>query len=226
MTKGTSTYKGLAVPLFGDSEIKQETAGTDALTITSVASPGACNVFNVAVTDASAALATGYLQGIYTSMAVTGVYSNGCQINAFASDITLSGTPGVEVSGMYLYFSETGTTVVTDLQLNGVAVYFADMGGAMANRAAFHAYSEATHLGADIDAAFYAYCSGASGTWTALLGSGGSTAPEFFFENSTALGGSARMLVAYAPDAAATHALRIRVDGTIYNIPLVPDSCS
>jgi hypothetical protein len=34
MTEGTDTYKGLAVPLFGDSEIKARTIGTDVLTLT------------------------------------------------------------------------------------------------------------------------------------------------------------------------------------------------
>lgn len=34
MTAGTSTHKGLAVPLNGEAEIKQVTAGTDVLTIT------------------------------------------------------------------------------------------------------------------------------------------------------------------------------------------------
>ena len=34
MTKGAGTYKGLAVPLFGEFEIKQRTAATDMMTIT------------------------------------------------------------------------------------------------------------------------------------------------------------------------------------------------
>jgi len=34
MTVGTSTYKGLAVPLFGESELKQDTAATDFVTLT------------------------------------------------------------------------------------------------------------------------------------------------------------------------------------------------
>jgi len=36
MAEGTSTYKGLAVPLNGESEIKQITAATDILTLTAV----------------------------------------------------------------------------------------------------------------------------------------------------------------------------------------------
>lgn len=34
MTEGTDAYKGLAVPLFGDCEIKARTTGTDILTLT------------------------------------------------------------------------------------------------------------------------------------------------------------------------------------------------
>ena len=36
MASGTSTYKGMAVPLNGQSEIKQVTAATDVLTITKI----------------------------------------------------------------------------------------------------------------------------------------------------------------------------------------------
>jgi len=36
MAEGSSTYKGLAVPLFGESEIKQVTAANDILSVTGV----------------------------------------------------------------------------------------------------------------------------------------------------------------------------------------------
>ena len=38
MAEGTDSYKGLAVPLFGDFEIKQRTAGTDMMTLTGITS--------------------------------------------------------------------------------------------------------------------------------------------------------------------------------------------
>ena len=38
MTEGVSTFEGLAVPLLGESEIKQQTAATDILSITGAAS--------------------------------------------------------------------------------------------------------------------------------------------------------------------------------------------
>lgn len=36
MPEGTKTYKGLAVPLYGESEIKQVTAATDIVTLTAI----------------------------------------------------------------------------------------------------------------------------------------------------------------------------------------------
>ena len=38
MTEGTTTYNGLGVPLYGESEIKQQTAATDLVTLTGAAS--------------------------------------------------------------------------------------------------------------------------------------------------------------------------------------------
>lgn len=38
MAEGTKTYEGLAVPLFGESEIQQQTAATDLLTLTGASS--------------------------------------------------------------------------------------------------------------------------------------------------------------------------------------------
>lgn len=48
MAEGSDTYKGLAVPLFGDFEIKQRTAATDIMTIT--AASGASGDFIVCQT--------------------------------------------------------------------------------------------------------------------------------------------------------------------------------
>lgn len=48
MAEGTKTYKGLAVPLYGESEIKQVTAATDIVTLT--AASGATGDFLVAQT--------------------------------------------------------------------------------------------------------------------------------------------------------------------------------
>lgn len=48
MPEGSTHYKGLAVPLYGESEIKQSTAATDILTLT--AATGASGDFLVAQT--------------------------------------------------------------------------------------------------------------------------------------------------------------------------------
>jgi len=48
MAEGTKTYKGLAVPLYGESEIKQSTAATDIMTLTAIT--GATGDFLVAQT--------------------------------------------------------------------------------------------------------------------------------------------------------------------------------
>jgi len=40
MAEGTDSFKGLAVPLFGDFEIKQRTAATDIMTITGASGQG------------------------------------------------------------------------------------------------------------------------------------------------------------------------------------------
>lgn len=48
MAEGNKTYKGLAVPLYGESEIKQVTAATDIITLT--AASGATGDFLVAQT--------------------------------------------------------------------------------------------------------------------------------------------------------------------------------
>ncbi len=67
MAEGNSTYMGLAVPLIGESEIKQQTAATDILTLTAITgasgnflvcqSAGGGEVFKVS--DAGAVTAVG-----------------------------------------------------------------------------------------------------------------------------------------------------------------------
>ena len=226
MATGTQTYKGLAVPLFGESTIKQVTLGTDVLNVESLAAATGSNLFRASLSS-SATLSSGYLQGFYAAVATTGVLSSSCQVNAFAADITLSGTPGVEVSGAYIYIAETGTTVVTALNLNGYVAYLEDMGGAPAYRYGFKAYSASANVASgtnSADATFQSMCAGSTGTWTALLGVTGTTPPEYFLtiDNTT----TTRMFSAYSPSDAATYCLRITHAGAVYNIPCVADSCT
>ena len=224
MTTGTQTYKGLAVPLFGESTIKQVTLGTDVLNVESLAAATGSNLFRASLSS-SATLSSGYLQGFYAAVATTGVLSSSCQVNAFAADITLSGTPGVEVSGMYLYFAETGTTVMDNCNLNGVVVYFDEMGDTMSYRAGFKVYSDDDSIATNLDVGFETV-SANSGLFGAMLGHKGALYPEYILWCQNAPTLTANMCVAYSPTDAATHALRVSLAGTIYNIPMVPDSCS
>ncbi len=225
------TMEGLGVPLFGGYTSYQSDGTTAFLTVGSAGThdftftdEGADNFMSVTVAD-STAISSGYLQAFYANVSTTGVWTGG-QINGFALDLTLSGTPGVEVAGIYLYIAETGTTVTTNLQLNGIVINLENMGGACANRSGIKVFSNDANVAADIDAAYSVYCSGSTGTFTALLSCGGTMPPEYFFEYTTAYGVSTRMLSDYSASSSATKALRILIDGTVYNIPAVPDSCS
>jgi hypothetical protein len=64
MPEGTDTYKGLAVPLFGQSEIKQNTAATDILTLTAIT--GATGDFLVAQTAGGGEVAVIDAAGVLT----------------------------------------------------------------------------------------------------------------------------------------------------------------
>ena len=65
MAEGTSNYKGLAVPLIGESEIKQVTAATDILTLTAVT--GASGDFLVCQTAGGGELAVIDASGYVTA---------------------------------------------------------------------------------------------------------------------------------------------------------------
>ncbi len=64
MAEGTKAYKGLAVPIFGESEIKQTTAATDILTLTAIT--GASGDFFVAQTAGGGELAVLDSEGVLT----------------------------------------------------------------------------------------------------------------------------------------------------------------
>jgi hypothetical protein len=225
------TFEGLGRPICGGYEAYEDDGTSVYLTVDpdgmhnfSWTDEGVDNFISVTIAD-STAVASGYLQAYYANVSTTGVWTGG-QINGFALDLTLSGTPGVEIAGIYLYIAETGTTVLTDAQVNGLVVNLENLGASCANRSGVKVYSNDANLASDIDAAYSAYCSGATGTFRALLSCGGTTPPEYFMEYTTALASSTRILADYSPSDAATKALRILVDGTVYNVPAVADSCT
>jgi hypothetical protein len=224
MTTGTATYKGLAIPLYGDFETKQGTAGTDHATFSSVANATASNIVRANWTSTSA-LTTGYSQGSYVNMTLAGGITGGSvvQASAFATDISLSGAISGWVTGMYVYVGEGTTAVPADPGLmDGVCVFFDTLGsGNFAYRAGFHAYSqEASAQVASLDAAFMCECAGAAGTWGAFLGGLGISAPEYFLEWQSAPGDTRMFVAGYSPTGVSGIGLRCYVNGTAYVIML------
>lgn len=225
------TMEGLGVPLFGGYTSYQSDGTTSFLTVNadgshdfSFTDEGVDNFISVTVAE-SAAISSGYLQAFYANISTTGVWTGG-QINGFALDMTLSGTPGVEVAGAYFYFSETGTTVTTNLNLNGVVVYFEEMSGDCSMRAGFKAYSDDDGVAGNLDAGFVTVSANA-GLWGAMLGHSQPTYPNYFLWCQHVMSGSTPgMFVDHTPGDTAGKALRINMGGTIYNIPCVADSCS
>lgn len=221
------TFEGLGVPLNGaftryaanGTTQAWNVAAGGAIDFGTFTNLGADNYVSCTISDATT-VASGYVQAFYANVTVTGSHSD--QVNAFAVDMTLGGTCAAEMSGMYIYIVDTGTPTVSSLNLSGVIVNLEDVGAAD-YRTGYKAYSNSANVAASIDSAFYAYCSGATGTFTSLLAVGGVTPPEYFLHQQSAAG---RFVVAYSPSTAATAALRCNINGTIYNIPMVADSCS
>lgn len=225
------TMEGLGVPLFGGYTSYQINGTTSYLVVNADgthdftwADEGADNYISLTVADSST-IASGYIQPFYTALSTTGVLSGSAQVNAFATDITLSGTPGVEVSGMYIYICETGTTVMDNCNLNGIVVYFEEMGDDFQYRAGFKVYSDDDSAAQSLDCGFETVSANA-GVFGAMLGHKGATYPYWFLHCQNVMSGSTPgMFVDYSPSDTATKALRVNIAGSIYNIPVVVDSC-
>lgn len=102
MAEGSDTYKGLAVPLFGDFEIKQRTAATDVMTIT-LASGGTGDYIvcqNNSGTEEFVVAAGGGLT----------ITSGGLTITA--GDLTVTAGDVAITKGYFLRFSAFYTTAV------------------------------------------------------------------------------------------------------------------
>lgn len=226
MTTGTQTYNGLGVPLFGESTITQQTAGTDVLTVRSVADSTASNMFAARIT-ASSAVTAGYTQGFFVNMNLAGGMTGGStiQANSFATDITISGTTTAWVTGSYVYVCEGATSAVTEgLILSGHCSWFAALGDACKIRAGFHAGSEETvavsAVAGTCDGAFVAECASA-GSWKSLLVTYGGP-PEEFLHITEAT--EEQMYTTRAVGSAAAY-LKVNVEGTILWLTLFA-SCS
>jgi len=233
------TMEGLGVPLFGGYTSYQSDGTSSYLVVNSdgthdftFTDEGADNFIGVTITDATT-ISSGYLQAFYTSITQSGGSAD--QINAFAADITLGGTCSSEISGVYIYFAETGTAVFGGI-FSGYTVFFTSFASATppAYRAGFHCYSqEPTATNASgLDAGLLVESAGASGTWGALLGYMGVTPPEYFLYSSSNIpwGATTRMCRILGSDAAGTAQvaaqLRVKIYETEYFIALYPTTCS
>ena len=227
MATGSGSYNGLAVPLSGESEIVQVNAGTDVLTITSVADATAANHIRVNVTSTSA-ITAGYTQGVYVNMNIDGGITGGntIQANAFAADITYDSTNSGFIGGAYMYFAEgsTGATM-TGSTLAGYTAWFAASGSATDYRAGFWAGSEETssYPGASADSAFLAECASSS-AWGSLLCAHGGP-PTYFLHQTTALVAGTMFDSDVTFSATPTGGLKCNMHGTAYYIALY-QSCA
>jgi len=234
------TMEGLSVPLYGGFTSYQAsgtTASSAYLTVNddgthdfSWADEGADNFISVTLTDATT-ISSGYIQAYYASITSTGSKTQaqtGAQQNAFAADIFLGGTQAAWTNGMFVYIAETGTATITSSTIAGYAVYLAAFGASPASRHGFHVFSEETSTYTDAtvhDTAFHAEGAG-SGTYGALLGTDGAVPPHYFLDIMDTTDTTTRMIVDYSSSDSATKALRVLVGSTVYNIPMVADSCS
>lgn len=117
MAEGSDTYKGLAVPLFGDFEIKGRTAATDIMTIT--AASGATGDFIVCQTVGGGELFVVDNTGALTAAAGLTVTSGGLTVTAGGLTVTagdIQATAGdviLKTKTNYLRFSAGITTAPT-----------------------------------------------------------------------------------------------------------------
>jgi hypothetical protein len=218
MATGTLAYKGLAVPIYGESTITQVTEGTDVLTLDSVADANTgVNIQRINITSTSAQT-SGYLQGSYVNLNLDGGGTGGqtTQANSFATDITIDGTFSSGVWGMYVYAQEgsTGSTPTAGA-LVGVQTYFAAFGAAMDYRVGFWATSAETNsnLATGRDGAFMAEC-GSAGAWKSMLIAHGG--PPGAFLSIYGAPGEEEMYSTRAVAGSTSAYLKVDVNGTLF----------
>jgi len=205
-------YDGLALSLYD----KNAQTFTD---------DGAHNFFSITIAD-STTVTTGYIQPFYANVTTSGVLSGSAQVNAFACDMTLGGTPGVETAAFYAYIVGSGTPTVTGLNVNGIVIYMDEIGATPAYRAGVKIYSDDDSIASGLDGAFTTV-SANQGLFGAMLAHKGTQYPEFFLwieDDYTQEGMLCKDAVTATPTFSAS--LRIKLASAIYRIPLVADSCS
>ena len=164
MAEGNKTYEGLAVPLLGESEIKQQTAATDILTITGAGSQsGDFLVCQTATgTENLVISSSGLLTSVVGASFTSGTFS-GAVTSIVSSTLT---SAGLNVS-----VTSTGAVAAGAVLVNGVAV----SPSSKANMNSAFAYLNST--------------GGTAGTTNYLLGCHGSKSPNYLLGvGATAVG--------------------------------------
>jgi len=183
------------------------------------------NAFGLVITDANT-VTSGYIQGYYVSMTSSGAYSTGnTQLNAIAVDLLLGGTVACEAEGLYIYVGGSGTPVLTSSNVNGINIYMADLGanGSRVSGIQIHWEDDTTGAGTAI---IYFRMEGSAPACNSLIEKGGTaTSNPTYFLTTNSAATAAGMIRTYTVGDAATLALACYVNGTVYNIPMVADSC-
>ena len=112
MTEGTRTYKGLAVPLYGESEIKQGTAATDIVTLTAIT--GASGDFLVCQTAGGGEVFVVGAAGELTAGSLTyaGTFSCTKILMGTAETPTTAPTTGLTKGDMFLVWKSATVPVL------------------------------------------------------------------------------------------------------------------
>ena len=187
--------------------------------------PGADSCFSIDVTD-SETVTSGYVVGHYVTLATTGTYTTGStQVTGYAVDLTwVGGTVGCEFQGMYIYLAGSGSPTLTSANISGLNIYIADVGGTPGNKCALQLHMEDDGVATGMDAFIVCRIEGSGAVANFLQFAGTETLPEYFLATNS--GAGAKMIRSYSPSDSATASLMCNIDGTVYRIALVADSCT
>ena len=217
------TYKGLAVPLFPDSDgVAITMASGGGFDITST-DPGADNIFAITVADGST-VTSGYLQAFYASITLDSdaSYTTGsAQINAFAVDLFLDGVVGCEAEGMYVYVASASAPTLSSGNINGINVYIDDLKAAPSSRAALQLHIADGNTASGQDAFIVCRLEGSSATVNNVIQLSGTAASKPVYFMSTNQGAASGTLIESRTLAGTQNlALRVYVNGSTYHIPM------
>ncbi len=156
MAEGTKSYEGLAVPLFGESEITQQTAATDILTITGAASQaGDFLVLQNSTGGENLVVSSSGLVTSVVGMAMTSA--------AYSGEATATLSSSAAGAGFHVLLTATGAVAAGAIKDNAFLV----TASSKSNANAAYAY---TNLATDGD------CVGVTNYLLACLGS---KAPDY-----------------------------------------------